>query len=46
VDGTGGAGADQSKFGKALGLSTVQFYLKRWGFTAQKPLCRAMQRDP
>ena len=34
------------KFGKALGLSTMQLYLKRWGFTPQKPLKRATQRDP
>ena len=24
------------KFGKTLGLSTMQLYLKRWGFSAQK----------
>ncbi len=34
------------KFGKSLGLSTMQLYLKRWGFSAQKPLTRARQRDP
>jgi transposase len=34
-----------NKFGKTLGLSTMQLYLKRWGFTAQKPLTRATQRD-
>jgi transposase len=34
------------KLGKVLGLSTMQLYLKRWGFTAQKPLTRATQRDP
>jgi transposase len=34
------------KLGKRLGLSTMQLYLKRWGFTAQKPLTRATQRDP
>ena len=34
------------KFGKTLGLSTMQLYLKRWGFTSQKPLTRATQRDP
>src|SRR4030065_2509386 len=34
------------KFGKALGLSTMQLYLKRWGFTPQKPLKRDTQRDP
>lgn len=34
------------KLGKLLGLSTMQLYLKRWGFSAQKPLTRATQRDP
>ena len=34
------------EFGKTFGLSTVQLYLKRWGFSAQKPLTRATQRDP
>ncbi len=34
------------KFGKTLGLSTMQLYLKRCGFSAQKPLTRATQRDP
>jgi transposase len=34
------------KFGKTLGLSTMQLYLKRWGFSAQKPLTRVTQRDP
>jgi transposase len=34
------------KPGKSLGLSTMQLYLKRWGFSAQKPLTRAAQRDP
>jgi DDE superfamily endonuclease/Winged helix-turn helix len=34
------------KFGKSLGLSTMQLYLKRWGFSARKPLTRATQRDP
>lgn len=34
------------KFSKELGLSTMQLYLKRWGFTPQKPLKRATQRDP
>jgi transposase len=35
-----------NKFGKTLGLSTMQLYLKRWGFSARKPLTRATQRDP
>ena len=34
------------RFGKTLGLSTVQLYLKRWGLTPQKPLARAKQRSP
>jgi transposase len=34
------------KLGKTLGLSTMQLYLKRWGFSSQKPLTRATQRDP
>ncbi len=34
------------KLGKELGLSTMRLYLKRWGFTSQKPLKRAIQRDP
>ena len=36
----------QRKLGKKLGLSTVQLYLKRWGFTPQKPVTRATQRCP
>ena len=34
------------RFGKALGLSTVQLYLQRWGMTPQKPLARAKERQP
>lgn len=34
------------RLGKELGLSTVQLYLKRWGFTPQKPVTRATQRCP
>ncbi len=34
------------KLGKTLGISTMQLYLKRWGFSSQKPLTRATQRDP
>lgn len=33
------------RLGKELGLSTVQLYLARWGFTPQKPLSRATQRS-
>jgi transposase len=36
----------EKKFCKRLGLSTMQLYLKRWGFSSQKPLTRATQRDP
>src|SRR5208337_3632814 len=32
------------RLGKHLGLSTVQLYLLKWGFTPQKPLSRATQR--
>jgi transposase len=34
------------RFGKQLGLSTVQLYLQRWGMTPQKPLARARERQP
>jgi len=34
------------RFGKRLGLSTVQPYLRRWGMTPQKPLARAKERAP
>jgi transposase len=34
------------RFGKQLGLSTVQLYLRRWGLTPQKPLARARERSP
>jgi transposase len=33
------------RLGKRLGLSTVQLYLQRWGFTPQKPLARARERS-
>jgi transposase len=36
----------EGRFGKRLGLSTVQLYLKRWGMTPQKPLARAGERQP
>ena len=36
----------ERRFGKRLGLSTVQLYLQRWGMTPQKPLARATQRSP
>ncbi len=34
------------RFGKHLGLSTMQLYLQRWGLTPQKPLTRAKERSP
>ena len=34
------------RFGKTLGLSTVQLCLQRWGMTPQKPLARARERSP
>lgn len=34
------------RFGRRLGLSTVQLYLQRWGMTPQKPLARAKERSP
>ena len=34
------------RFGKKLGLATVQLYLRRWGMTPQQPLARAKQRSP
>jgi transposase len=36
----------ERRFGKRLGLSTVQLYLRRWGMTPQKPLVRAKERQP
>ena len=33
------------RLGRQLGLSTVQLYLARWGFTPQKPLSHATQRS-
>ena len=34
------------RFGKTLGLSTMQLYLQRWNMTPQKPLARARERQP
>lgn len=34
------------KFGVRVSLSTVGRYLARWGFTPQKPVRRAYERDP
>lgn len=36
----------ERKFGVHLSVWTVGRYLKRWGFTPQKPLRRAFERDP
>lgn len=36
----------ERRFGKRLGLSTVQLSLRRWGMTPQKPLVRAKERAP
>lgn len=35
----------EQKFGLVLGLTTVGDYLRRWGFTPQKPAKRAWQQD-
>jgi transposase len=34
------------RFGKTLALTTVGGYLKRWGFTPQKPAKRAYEQQP
>ena len=36
----------QQRFGIALPVRTMGHYLKRWGFTAQKPLKRAYEQRP
>ena len=36
----------EKRFGVALSVWTVGRYLKRWGFTPQKPLRRAFEQDP
>ena len=36
----------EERFGKRLSVWTVGRYLKRWGFSPQKPLRRAIERDP
>jgi Winged helix-turn helix len=45
-DMAGRASWKSKKLGKTLGLSTMPLYLKRWGFTAPKPLTRAAPPDP
>jgi transposase len=34
------------RFGIELSLATLSRYLKRWGFSPQKPIYRAFERDP
>lgn len=34
------------RFGIALALTTVGSYLRRWGFTAQRPIKRAIEQSP
>lgn len=34
------------EYGLDLGLSTISDYLRRWGFTPQKPILRAYERNP
>ncbi len=36
----------QRKFGLRVSLSTAGRYLKRWGFTPQKPVRRALEQNP
>ncbi len=36
----------ERRLAKRLGLSTVRLYLQRWGFTPQRPLARAKERQP
>lgn len=36
----------ERRFGVRLALTTVGNYLRRWGFTPQKPLRRAFEQDP
>lgn len=34
------------EYGIELGLSTISDYLRRWGFTPQKPILRAYEQNP
>ena len=43
--GPGPAQKDVWHFAKRLGLSTVRLYLQRWGFTPQRPVKRAVERQ-
>ena len=36
----------ERRYGLSLSVWTIGRYLKRWGFTPQKPLRRAYERDP
>jgi transposase len=36
----------QKRTGRVVSLSTAGRYLRRWGFTPQKPMRRAYERDP
>jgi len=36
----------RERYGVQLSISTVGRYLRRWGFTPQKPIRRAYERDP
>jgi transposase len=36
----------QRRAGRTISLSTAGRYLRRWGFTPQKPMRRAYERDP
>jgi transposase len=39
-------GLIQRRAGRTISLSTAGRYLRRWGFTPQKPMRRAYERDP
>lgn len=36
----------EEKFGKQLAVRTIGTYLKRWGFTPQKPIKKAYEQNP
>ena len=36
----------QNKFGITLSLPTISRYLKKWGFTPQRPLSRSFEKNP
>lgn len=36
----------EQEFGLELPVRTVEEYLKRWGFTPQKPIKRAYKKSP